>query len=223
MTRIEKNLRFYVGTTISNSTYLFWLNGIRQKDPEKYLSSDSDVCIEGFQRSGNSFFILLFRHKNKQLKVAHHTHGAAQVIKAVQFNIPTIVLIRDPGDTLASLLAWDNNLSVGIGLQAWINFYQKLLSYRSGFLTIPFSEVTTNPVNVVKQLNQKFDTNFVLPSFKEEQLEKFKSKVQARNNALSAPLPTQEKEAVKKQYKVEIKNHHLYPKAQLLYQEFMST
>lgn len=223
MTLLEKNFRFYVGTTIGNSQLLFWVNKYRKRYIERLISKETDVCIEGFHRSGNSFFVMLFKQKNKELKVAHHTHAAAQIIKAIHLKKPTIVLIREPEDAIASLMVWDENLAIGNALRAWISFYKRLIPYRSKFLIVTFAEVTLNPVKVVLDLNDRCGTTFNLPEFKEQQLEKIKSRVKARNNALSAPLPTAEKEEAKLKFKDTILEHKLYSKAQKLYEEFVSS
>lgn len=221
MTKLEKNIRFFIGTTIGNSQALFWINEKREKERNKLLDTDSNICIEGFHRSGNSFFVLLFKRSNKGVKIAHHTHAAAQVIKAVESKVPTIVLIRKPEDSIASLIVWDENLSISIAIRAWISFYQSLQQYKNRFHLTTFEEVTENPTDVIKDLNSKYNTNFTLLELNEEQLLRMKSGFQANKSRLSAPLPTIEKDQAKLKYYDSIKGHRLFPKAKSLYEQFV--
>lgn len=220
MTSLEKNIRFFIGTSIGNSTSLFKI--VNKKREDKYIASDSDICIEGFQRSGNSFFVLLFKRRNKSIKIAHHTHAAAQVIKAIGYQIPTIVLIRKPEDAIASLVVWDEKLSVSNALRAWISFYQTLYKIKDDIQITTFEEVTENPAGVIRQCNDRFKTNFEPPVFSEEDLKKIKAGVHERNKPLSAPLPTIEKDRAKDKYYKSIKAHVTFPRANKIYQNYLN-
>jgi len=219
MNKLEKNLRFLTGTTVGNSNFLFSINYYRKSFQEKIIRPDCHWCIEGFQRSGNSFFIFLIRRKNKGLKLAHHTHAAAQIVKAVKYKVPTIVLIRKPEDAIASLLAWDPNLSFGIALKAYIQFHKGIRKYIQDVLLVAFEDVISKPVDVVKACNDRFNTTFELPIFNERQLEKIKINVTARNPLTAGLLPTPEKEEAKAIHKVEIERHPKYLDALALYQD----
>ncbi len=217
MNAFEKNFRFRTGTIIGNSPILFPINYYRSSYKEKIISLDSDCCIEGFQRSGNSFFILLFKRKNKTTKLAHHTHAAAQIIKAVKYNVPTIVLIRNPIDVIASLLAWDDKLKISTALDAYIQFHQKILPFNNDYMLVDFEAVIAKPALVVNAFNERFGTQFILPEFSDEQLQKIKAGVRARNEASMAPLPTPEKEKLKELFKIEIKKSPKLLQARQLY------
>ena len=71
---------------------------------------DTQVVIEGFPRSANGFMVSVFKNTQPQsLKIAHHMYLPSQVIRGVQFNIPTIVLIREPKAAIASFLTYRIN------------------------------------------------------------------------------------------------------------------
>jgi len=221
MTSLEKNIRFIVGTAIGNSTLLFWIKHKKETKKDKLIYPDSDVCIEGFQRSGNSFFFAQFKRRNQDLKIAHHTHAAAQVIKAIEYQVPTIVLIRKPEDAIASLIVWDERLSITTAFKAWISFYRALLKFTKNIQITSFEEVTENPVQVVKELNDRFNTDFELPHLNEDKLTKIKAGMYQRNDPLSAPLPTIEKDQAKLKHYDSIRSHALFSEASKLYIEFL--
>src|SRR5918999_5771267 len=62
---------------------------------------DTEIVIEGFPRSANSFAVAAFaRAQGRKPKIAHHVHAPAQVIAAARAGIPAIVLIRNPEEAV---------------------------------------------------------------------------------------------------------------------------
>ncbi len=222
MSPLEKNLRFFLGTYIGNSSLLFPYNYKREQNQKKIIRESSDLCVEGFQRSGNSFFVMLFRRKNKDVNLAHHMHSAIQVIKAVERKIPVIVMIRRPEDAVASLLTWDDKLTIGVALYAYRSFYNKLRDYRSQIIIAPFSEVTTDIGDIIRRVNQRYGTDFVPPDFTEEQLTKIRTHVASRQkNQLASPLPNEEKAQRNAIHKEKIMRHWSYRSTLAVHDDFL--
>ena len=220
MNAIEKNLRFIAGNVIGNSPILFPLNYYRGAYKEKIINPDSDCCIEGFQRSGSSFFVLLFKRANSYIKLAHHTHSSTQVIKAVGYKVPTMVLIRQPEDVIASLLALDSKLKVNVALGAYISFYRNILPYKKDFMIVDFEDVTETPALVVSEFNKRFDIRLTPPEFSEKRLNRIKGNIKKNKDVYMSPLPTAEKEKVKELFKSEIENNPKLVTANNLYKQF---
>lgn len=224
MTSLEKNLRFSIGQYIGKTSWLYWINYHRSIYKDILVYDDTDLCIEGFQRSGNSFFQQLMRRQNRDLKLAHHMHVPLQVIRAVDHKIPTVILIRKPQDSIASLLAWDQNLRIDVALAAYHRFYHTILPYRDQYVIGRFEEVTDNPKSIVTKINAHFDTQFVMHVKDDKQLANILSRVSERTkNTLSAPVPNEKKERIKQQYKESILDHPKYPRAQEIYKSFIAT
>ena len=73
--------------------------------PHLAVNHTTQLVIEGFPRSGNTFSVIAFEHAQREaVRIAHHLHVPAQIIRAARWQIPSIVLIRDPVDAVASLL-----------------------------------------------------------------------------------------------------------------------
>lgn len=65
--------------------------------PNMLVESDTELVIEGFERSGNTFAVVAFETAQpRPVKTAHHLHAAAQVVSAVRMGVPTLLLIRPP-------------------------------------------------------------------------------------------------------------------------------
>lgn len=157
---------------------LLYLAGLRFKHRgrsflRRIVSPTSDICIEGHNRSANSFAVKAFRSANDtieyQHKIATHVHASSQVRRAVDFGVPTMVLIREPEATVISQKALAIQLKqvvdpeafpMQIFLAMYADFYQRLLPYGEECLDASFEEVTNDFGSVMKRFNSKFKTNF---------------------------------------------------------------
>jgi hypothetical protein len=127
------------------------------------LVKDTEIVIEAYPRCGNTFAHIAFKFaQQRKVKIGHHTHAAAQVIAAVKNKIPTIVLIRDPEDTIVSYLVggFDPGLTIKQALREYISFYGSILPYRQGFVLATFEELKTDYGAVIRRVNQIYGTNF---------------------------------------------------------------
>ncbi|BAU63905.1 hypothetical protein STA3757_12740 [Stanieria sp. NIES-3757] len=134
------------------------------------VNQSTEIVIEGFPRSGNSFFVGAFElAQNHSVKIAHHLHAPAQLIMAARKNIPAILLIRNPIDAVMSMKAMDLELSyirppinqkLTSLMKSYIDFYKTLIPYSDHYI-ISLFEVTTNDFSsVIDKVNNKFQTNF---------------------------------------------------------------
>jgi hypothetical protein len=71
------------------------------------VDRNTDVVIEGFPRSANSYARVAFLLANPDLAVCSHTHSYRTVTRAVKLGIPAVVLIRDPMQVIASTLQYE--------------------------------------------------------------------------------------------------------------------
>ena len=116
--------------------------------------------IEGFGRAGNTFAWLAFRSAQpRPVRLAHHTHAAAQVITAVRWNIPTLVIVRSPVDSALSHMVL-RGVSARSALVAWIRYHRRLMTVSHGFVAAGFDEVTRDFGAVVHRVNDAFGTSF---------------------------------------------------------------
>lgn len=223
MTHLEKNLRFYLGCKIGNLPSLFWLNYYRKQFQERIISKESDICIEGFQRSGNSFFFRVFKKYNPKAAIAHHMHASMQILKALHYKIPSVVLIRRPEDAIASLLTWDNTLRVDIAFRAYLDFYQTLLPTKEEIVIAKFEDVTTNPSNIINVINRRYNTDFVVPCLNEKDLENLKLHLHKnQSNELISPVPNATKELLNQKNKKLVLDHSLFHDADRIYHAFVN-
>lgn len=137
----------------------------------KIVSKNSEIVIEGYPRSANSFSVKAFKFDNgDEYSIATHLHAYPQVIVGVQHNIPTIVLIRNPFDCVVSYMALlvqtfgletiQKSYDIKWLLKDYITFYKKLKPYKDNVVVGVFDEVLKDFGKVIIEVNIKFNTDF---------------------------------------------------------------
>jgi hypothetical protein len=178
---LEKWLQIHAG---SHPTVFFSLYRLlrTRKDLTRAVTPDKQVVIEGFPRSGNSFarraFIMAQDETFDKTRIAHHLHVPAQVVRAAQWRIPTLVLIRKPKDAVLSFAVWDP-ISVDQALRYYVSFYETAEKYRDAYVLGLFEEVTEDFGQVIKRLNDKFGTKFSVFRHDEENVSKLFADMEA--------------------------------------------
>ncbi|NBD32734.1 MAG: hypothetical protein GVY17_07165 [Cyanobacteria bacterium] len=138
------------------------ITGIEPAAPQP-LTHDTEIVIEGFPRTANTFAYIAFKSaQNRPVKAGHHTHAAAQVIAGVKKNLPTVVLIRDPEAAVISYLigGFDPEISMKQVIYDYIAFYKPILPYRDRYILASFEAITQDYGAVIRRVNEKFGTQF---------------------------------------------------------------
>ena len=76
------------------------------------------------------------------------------MVRAAQWQIPTLVLIRRPRDAVLSFAVWDP-ISVDQALGYYISFYETSEKYRGAYVLGLFEEVTEDCGQVIKRIKTK--------------------------------------------------------------------
>jgi len=125
---------------------------------------DTEILVESFPRSGNSFVVTaLLLQREPRIRVAHHVHAPAHVLVAERLHIPAIVLLRDPDDAVLSTLVYRPFLTPVPAYHAYERFYRPLLGHEHAFVLAPFQEVTTDFGRTIRRVNERFGCD--LPVF----------------------------------------------------------
>jgi hypothetical protein len=171
--KLEKWLQIHVGGNPAIYFNLIRLFRTRQDLRTRVVTPDTQLVIEGFPRSGNTFarrtFVIAQSENVDQKRIASHLHVPAQVVQAARWRIPTLVLIRRPRDAVLSFALW-NPISVDQALRYYTTFYETVEKYRDAFVLGLFEEITEDVGQVIKRLNDKFETTFSLFRHNEENI-----------------------------------------------------
>jgi hypothetical protein len=126
------------------------------------VTRKTELLIEGFPRSGNTFARNAFLHAcNNQCVLSSHLHFIANVKRAIQLNKPVLILIRNPIDAVASYLIYEGDgFSAEQAMREYIDFYSYVLRCRDHVVLATFTEVTESFDRVIERINHHFESSF---------------------------------------------------------------
>jgi hypothetical protein len=125
------------------------------------LTASTELVVEGFPRCGNTFAVAAIAlAQPREIVISSHVHVPAQVKLAVARHVPTLVVIRDPLDAVASLLVAAPHVRPAAALREFEHHYMELLPWRYGVVVATFEELTADMGVVVDAINARFQTSF---------------------------------------------------------------
>lgn len=139
----------------------FPLYGLFEKNKRLFVNNETEIVIEGFPRSGNTFSVVAFeRAQKRSVSVAHHLHVAAQVMRGVERGLPVLVLLRNPDDAVLSYYIRHPHLNLTDCYREYVVFYNAVLPLRDKVVLGFFEDVISDYGKVIKAVNEKFGTDF---------------------------------------------------------------
>jgi N-acetylglucosaminyldiphosphoundecaprenol N-acetyl-beta-D-mannosaminyltransferase len=171
----------------------------------RIVERDTELVIDGFQRSGNTFSVVAFETaQSGPVRTAHHLHAGAQIVAAVRFGVPTLVLIRDPADSVLSHMIREPGISARSALRNWIRFYEAVLPLKDRVVIGDFPDVVGDFGAVIERVNAKFGTDFTPFEHTDENVARCFALIEGRNRqqygALAetkVPRPSSERAEIK--------------------------
>jgi hypothetical protein len=215
--KLYKNLGFLF-TAAGNSSVLLPLFRLFKKRYPCYAIPDADICIEGFPRSGNSFFVTAFQRWNPGIAVSHHSHLASNAKFSARHGKPTVILIRGPAEAIASAIAWDgldSLIAPGVGILSYIAFYESLTGHHHEMLFLNFEEAVSDPGQCIRKINRRFGSAFRALELTEEESQQIKELLIRQDNKekrfeMNSTLPNRKKAELKEVFVPRIQSHSLF-------------
>jgi hypothetical protein len=202
---------------------------MRQFHPNAAVTTETDIVIEGFPRSANSFSVRSLRISHQSpVKIAHHLHIPAQLIFGVKRGIPTLLLLRNPLEAVTSLCIYEPRISPTVGLLGYILFYSPLKPYKEKMVIADFDTVTTNFNAVIQRLNDRFNLHLDFVDLDSTQSKVFAAidrynHDQKRNDVTKLNRPSEVRNALKSGLQPRVQRSWLFPKALKIYEEFLDS
>lgn len=135
--------------------------GARREHQALLIHKGTELVIEGFPRSANTFAVVAFiRSQDREVEIAHHLHAVAQVKLGVRQGVPVIVLIRRPEDAVRSLKVIFKQRGRNSALKTWLRFYEEVEPLRDRVVIADFARVIADYGAVIDEVNAKFGTAF---------------------------------------------------------------
>jgi len=200
--------------------------------PNRLVAADTELVIEGFQRSGNTFAAAAFdMAQGRPIKTAHHLHSSAQVLEAVRLRVPVLLLIRNPKDTVVSHVIREPCVTLRLSLSSWTRFYERLLPVRDRLFVADFASVSTDFGVVIRDFNTRFGTGYKEFDHSEENVARCFGAIEDRNRARFGTIvegrvarPSQERAGRKTELVAQFEDPALAPlrdRAFAVYQTFV--
>ena len=174
----------------------FWLK--KKNLRSQLVTARTQVCLEGFPRSGNSlmlFCIVQILDFPKEA-VAHHTHSHVNVRRAVSRGIPTFVLLRTPAECCSSLVVYGISKSLSDALRAYEAFYGAMLPLLDSVTILPTEEFFKKPSalleKVARILNRPYLLDDVEARISQIEMEMRRAHFDGSIHMLSLPHPDKE-------------------------------
>ncbi len=229
MSKLEKYLfdlsnifRTYIGTSVKLYNFYAFC---RKRHKLWYVNKDTDITIEGYPRSANTYAYCAFLvGQEKEVKVAHHLHVIAQIEKSIKFGIPTLVLVRNPLEAILSNLVAYKGSNINILINYYIQYHREIYRNRKKLVIGHFDQVIQDFGSTIKEVNSKYSTNFKIyhPTIENEkkvsQLIKKSNEIYGNNIRNQISRPSQYKEKLKMYYiqkldsnkhKIKLKNAYI--------------
>jgi hypothetical protein len=192
------------------------MSRVRHRGRPNYLvTRDSELVIEGCGRAGSTFAVLAFSSaQERPVRTGHHTHAAAQVIMAVRWEIPTLVIVRPPLESALAHMA-RRDIAARPTLVSWVRFHRRILPFRYGFVAVSFADMTRDFGAVTNRVNEAFGTDFGVFEHTPENEAAIFADIELRNRsrwgdqmtperARSLARPTAERSALKQRLRAQL-------------------
>lgn len=127
----------------------------------KVINRSTEIVIEGFPRSANSFASQAFEQaQDRPVELAHHVHNAANAMPAMQRGLPVIILLRAPDEAVLSYHAIWPWITPRQLFREYVRFYSKLSPVKDRCVVATFEQVTGDFGAVIRRVNARYGTNF---------------------------------------------------------------
>ena len=133
---------------------------LQRKRRNRPVRPDDQIVIDGFPRSANTFSSRAFLVANPGAAVSHHMHAPANILLAVRYGLPAIVVVRTPVDAVMSEVIREPRKRLRRGLLEWSSFYETVLPVLDRVVVADFTTVTTDYSVVIEEVNRRFGTAF---------------------------------------------------------------
>jgi hypothetical protein len=99
--------------------------------------------------------------QGRHLRISSHLHTPRAIVRGVELGVPSLLLVRDPDDAVASLVQLQPGLSPRCAFDVYCDYYASVRAVADDVVVGHFATVVNDFEALVAQLNDKFGTNFL--------------------------------------------------------------
>ena len=177
------------------------------------LTSDIDLYLDGYERSGNTFLKFLIVTLFPDKKILSHLHKIAPIKIMLKREVPTFILIRSPLEAVTSNYLKhfsktglpskiDENI-LQMRLKDWIIYYSYVKNNLSRLNLVPFEDLISYDNSIMNEFYIFFEENKPenLPVLVAQLELEFKKNSTGAKEIYGRGYPTKEKEFKKSELK----------------------
>jgi hypothetical protein len=152
--RLLRRGKYMVGRHRILLPLLLWLT---PQGRRKGITPSTNLVIEGFPRSGNTFAVRALEHVyGDRLRIASHAHHPSQIDQAITLGLPCVLVIRPPLDVLASyLIAGPHGLPKQV-LREYVEYHSDVEAFAQNLLVVTFDDVTRHLPRVAARISARW-------------------------------------------------------------------
>ncbi|WP_174614761.1 sulfotransferase domain-containing protein [Virgibacillus ihumii] len=188
----------------------------------------TDICIEAYPSSANTYLMFLVLNLNKDIYISHHTHTIANMKLAIKMNKPCVVVIRNPLDAISSYIfrfnseESENNKVLIRAIDEYFEFYKFVQKNIENVYLVTFEDLIDNTSDVMVELQNYTNLELNIENIDMEvlinkSLNDVKNKAERKGRSGKGSVPSKSKEMGKKVVKNKIKNFSTYHESLELY------
>jgi glycosyltransferase involved in cell wall biosynthesis/SAM-dependent methyltransferase len=157
---VRRSLRWVRERLGDNPRYLPLLLRATPLGTTRRITSETELVIEGFPRSGNTFAHFAVLHAEPGAVVTSRVHAPAQVKAAVRQSTPVLITVREPLATIASAAVAAEHVPIRSLLLEYIHHYRQVVPLLDRVVIATFDDITTDFGAVMRALNERFGLGF---------------------------------------------------------------
>ena len=150
----RNEIKWRIKTLISNTLIGFkYITLPLARRNDIIVNHKTDIVVEGYPRSGNTFCVALLYYLEPKLKIARHRHELGHLKYAIKLKKPIVCVVRNPLDSIISLHIREK-LSISFCIEYYIKFHKYLYENRNYIYIIDFNLLIKEPTEVIKNINK---------------------------------------------------------------------
>ncbi len=210
---------------IRNSPQLYplYVKYVLRNESAQFPSKHTDLHLTGFPRSANTYCYNILKVAFPSLSLSTHIHTTASIKLALRFNVPTLVLVRDPVSTCCSLLLKHHIEPTVKEIESlmldYIEYHDFVLQQCDGIRILRFEDAVSSPDYIIRIVSKclKFglkDTDIAAKALAGQQLVEAKESGKAVEGG---SLPNETRKKMKVGVESHVRAHPLCARALEVY------
>lgn len=186
---------------------------LRENDHRIAIRRDSDILFSGYWRCASHYAVYAFDvSQPRKVNVARHFHAPAQVKLAIRWNVPAVVLVRQPLEAIASATIFLEHEDPLPFLRFYNIYHRSLVEYRDRIVISDFERTTTDFASVIAEVNERYGRRFNLYEKTPENEDRVKELIRQQHGeggigrVARLPLPSHEKDYLKERIKEKLQS-----------------